>query len=230
MVAFAGDPLVSLLSRQPSAPPYSLFFAIQADGGQEDASQFARQDGGRPSGTRLRSAPCPPGERCPLGGFTPLLPICRARPSSTASYQGQAQEPGDHLPRESGARFVGSLGGPAARPLARHRCPLSKGLGVRGSSTPPVPVRYAASRQCSPAHADPAQAVVKLGRRPDQTASPSLTCSSGEAMTSSLIYGGESHFDNMRSFFLGNGFTTIVRAEGLQNPVFRGSRRLGMKI
>ena len=38
-----------------------------------------------------------------------------------------------------------------------------------------------------------------------------------------FIYGGESHFDNMRSFFMGNGFTHIVDQKDYKNPVFLGS-------
>lgn len=39
----------------------------------------------------------------------------------------------------------------------------------------------------------------------------------------SFIYGGESHFDNMRQFFLGNGFQTVVDQDDYEDPVFEGS-------
>ena len=38
-----------------------------------------------------------------------------------------------------------------------------------------------------------------------------------------FIYGGESHFDNMRSFFTGNGIKDIVEQKDYQNPVFVSS-------
>lgn len=38
-----------------------------------------------------------------------------------------------------------------------------------------------------------------------------------------FIYGGEAHFDNMRSFFTGNGFQQIIDIHDIQNPVFVGS-------
>jgi phosphoglycerol transferase MdoB-like AlkP superfamily enzyme len=38
-----------------------------------------------------------------------------------------------------------------------------------------------------------------------------------------FIYGGESHFDNMRGFFTGNGFKHIVEQKDYKNPVFVGS-------
>ena len=37
----------------------------------------------------------------------------------------------------------------------------------------------------------------------------------------SFIYGGESHFDNMRRFFMANGFTTVVDESDFPDPVFR---------
>ncbi|WP_029147716.1 LTA synthase family protein [Methylophilus sp. 5] len=38
-----------------------------------------------------------------------------------------------------------------------------------------------------------------------------------------FIYGGEAHFDNMRSFFMGNGFQQITDQPDFQNPVFVAS-------
>ncbi|HEY5756596.1 MAG TPA: LTA synthase family protein, partial [Steroidobacter sp.] len=38
-----------------------------------------------------------------------------------------------------------------------------------------------------------------------------------------FVYGGESHFDNMRSFFLGNGFHDIVDRADIRKPKFVGS-------
>jgi phosphoglycerol transferase MdoB-like AlkP superfamily enzyme len=38
-----------------------------------------------------------------------------------------------------------------------------------------------------------------------------------------FIYGGESHFDNMRGFFTGNGFQNIVEQKDYKNPIFVGS-------
>ncbi len=38
-----------------------------------------------------------------------------------------------------------------------------------------------------------------------------------------FIYGGEAHFDNMRSFFTGNGFEQIIDFKDIKNPQFVGS-------
>jgi phosphoglycerol transferase MdoB-like AlkP superfamily enzyme len=39
----------------------------------------------------------------------------------------------------------------------------------------------------------------------------------------SFIYGGEAHFDNMRQFFIGNGFQSIIEQKDIVDPVFVGS-------
>jgi phosphoglycerol transferase MdoB-like AlkP superfamily enzyme len=39
----------------------------------------------------------------------------------------------------------------------------------------------------------------------------------------SFIYGGEAHFDNMRRFFMNNGFDQVVDEKDYENPVFTGS-------
>ena len=46
---------------------------------------------------------------------------------------------------------------------------------------------------------------------------------SKQGYTSEFIYGGESHFDNMRGFFLGNGFNQIIDQKDYKNPIFVGS-------
>lgn len=68
----------------------------------------------------------------------------------------------------------------------------------------------------------PAQSVLKRER--SQRGFSTLASVLGEAgYHSEFIYGGESHFDNMRSFFLGNGFKTVIDQNDYTDPVFRGS-------
>jgi phosphoglycerol transferase MdoB-like AlkP superfamily enzyme len=38
-----------------------------------------------------------------------------------------------------------------------------------------------------------------------------------------FIYGGETHFDNMQGFFMGNGFQQVIGQKDYKNPVFVGS-------
>lgn len=40
---------------------------------------------------------------------------------------------------------------------------------------------------------------------------------------SRFVYGGEAHFDNMKSFFLGNGFDELHDAPSFENPAFVGT-------
>lgn len=41
--------------------------------------------------------------------------------------------------------------------------------------------------------------------------------------TTEFIYGGETHFDNMQGFFMGNGFKQVFGQKDYKNPVFVGS-------
>ncbi len=40
---------------------------------------------------------------------------------------------------------------------------------------------------------------------------------------SRFLYGGEAHFDNMKGFFLGNGFREVIDGPQFQNPAFLGT-------
>ncbi|KGJ86618.1 LTA synthase family protein [Colwellia psychrerythraea] len=68
----------------------------------------------------------------------------------------------------------------------------------------------------------PSRSVVKLDKsqRNFYTIAQTLKDS---GYTTQFIYGGESHFDNMKSFFLGNGFTDIVDFDDIDSPEFVGS-------
>jgi phosphoglycerol transferase MdoB-like AlkP superfamily enzyme len=68
----------------------------------------------------------------------------------------------------------------------------------------------------------PARAVVKL----DKSQHGFFTIANlleRNNYTTQFIYGGESHFDNMKGFFLGNGFSDIVDFKDIKNPQFVGS-------
>ena len=68
----------------------------------------------------------------------------------------------------------------------------------------------------------PAQSTVKLSlaQRNFSTLAEIL---SRRGYHSEFIYGGESHFDNMRGFFMANGFNSIVDEKDYADPVFKGS-------
>jgi len=68
----------------------------------------------------------------------------------------------------------------------------------------------------------PAQAVVKLSLAQRNFAT--LAGILGQhGYESEFIYGGEAHFDNMRSFFTGNGFSLITEQKDYKNPKFVAS-------
>ncbi len=68
----------------------------------------------------------------------------------------------------------------------------------------------------------PAQAVVKLSlAQKNFFTLASLLDQRG--YSTEFIYGGESHFDNMRGFFMGNGFKSVIDEHDLASPLFKAS-------
>ena len=65
----------------------------------------------------------------------------------------------------------------------------------------------------------PAQAVVKLSLA-QRNFSTLASILGQHGYESEFIYGGEAHFDNMRGFFTGNGFTHITEQKDYKNPKF----------
>ena len=68
----------------------------------------------------------------------------------------------------------------------------------------------------------PAQSTVKLSLA-QRNFSTLAAILGQQGYESEFIYGGESHFDNMRSFFLANGFNRVTDENDYVSPVFRGS-------
>lgn len=68
----------------------------------------------------------------------------------------------------------------------------------------------------------PAQSTVKLSLSQQNFYTLGTTLSQ-QGYNTSFIYGGEAHFDNMRSFFTGNGIKQVIDLPQMQNPVFVGS-------
>ncbi len=68
----------------------------------------------------------------------------------------------------------------------------------------------------------PAQSVVKLSLAQKNFFTLASLLSSKGYLTE-FIYGGESHFDNMRGFFMSNGFSQVVDQKDFKNPAFTGS-------
>jgi phosphoglycerol transferase MdoB-like AlkP superfamily enzyme len=68
----------------------------------------------------------------------------------------------------------------------------------------------------------PARSVVKLSKS-QQGFFTLATLLRSEGYHNEFVYGGESHFDNMRGFFLGNGFQAVVDRNDYAAPKFVGS-------
>ncbi|UBO73680.1 LTA synthase family protein [Aeromonas rivuli] len=210
MVAFADDPLVNALTVNSS---YSLFFAIKQLGNEEDAASMY----GKLPDERVIELVRAESRRSAAAFDSASLPSQSFNP---ASHQGKPKNLVILLQESLGAQFVGSLGG---LPLTPNIDALSKeGWAFNqlyATGTRSVRGIEAVVTGFTPT---PAQAVVKLGK--SQTNFFTLAdLLKQRGYSTSFIYGGESHFDNMRSFFLGNGFSKIVEQKDFLNPVFEGS-------
>ncbi|CAM4167127.1 LTA synthase family protein [Shewanella livingstonensis] len=210
LVAFSDDPLINSLVLNSS---FSLMFAIKQMDNEQDASKvygkladdkvinIVRRESGRP-----------------LSAFTsstiPTLSF------NQASYSGKPKNLVIILQESLGARFVGSLGG---LPLTPNIDELSQQgwffENLYATGTRSVRGIEAVTTGFTPT---PARAVVKLGK--SQTGFFTIAdLLKQHGYTTQFIYGGESHFDNMRSFFLGNGFTDIVDQGDYKKPAFVAS-------
>jgi phosphoglycerol transferase MdoB-like AlkP superfamily enzyme len=119
-----------------------------------------------------------------------------------------------------GAEFVGSLGG---LDLTQNIDRLaSEGIwfsNLYATGTRSVRGLEALVSGFTPT---PARSVVKLGKsqRNFFTIAELLR---NEGYDTSFIYGGEAQFDNMRRFFMNNGFESVIDEKDYEDPVFVGS-------
>ena len=210
MVAFADDAMVNSLVLNST---YSVGFAINEMKSEADASKIygymsrdeiiriIRQDSTLPNSTFLDDA----------------LPTLHQQ---TATFRGKPKNLVIILEESLGSRYVGCLGG---LPLTPNLDSLA-GRGwmfdrLYATGTRSVRGIEAIISGFTPT---PALSVVKLGKsQHDFFTLADLLQRRG--YHNQFIYGGESHFDNMKSFFLGNGFNQIIDQNDYKNPVFKGS-------
>ena len=140
--------------------------------------------------------------------------------SQKASYQGKPKNLVIILEESLGARFVGSLGG---LPLTPNIDKLSNEgwyfTSMLATGTRSVRGIEAVITGFTPT---PDRAVVKL----DKSQRNFFTIAEllqNKGYHTEFIYGGEAHFDNMKSFFLGNGFQAITEEKDYASPKFKGS-------
>ncbi|MBW4967781.1 MULTISPECIES: LTA synthase family protein [unclassified Pseudoalteromonas] len=124
------------------------------------------------------------------------------------------------LEESLGARFVGELGGLDITPELDELYQQGWGFdNLYATGTRSVRGIEAITTGFTPS---PSRSVVKLSKSQHNFFSLADVLSQ-EGYKTQFIYGGESHFDNMKSFFLGNGFNDIVDINHIENPQFISS-------
>lgn len=207
-VAFSTDPLVNML---PLPSAYSALYGLHeldredagiryGDMAEEDVVAIMREMTG-----------------LPVAAFTdPELPTLHRQGAASSARKNLVIL----LEESLGARFVGALGGlpltPEIDKLAdegiwfenMHATGTRSIRGIEAVVTGFLPTTT--------------ESVVKLGgaQRGFFTLAELLK---REGYATSFIYGGSAQFDNMRRFFVGNGFETIIEQDDFENPVFAGS-------
>jgi phosphoglycerol transferase MdoB-like AlkP superfamily enzyme len=124
------------------------------------------------------------------------------------------------LQESMGATFVESLGGVAVTPELEQL--KSQGIWFEqlyATGTRSVRGIEAVVAGYLPT---PAQSVVKLSNS-QQNFATIASILQQQGYQTQFVYGGEAHFDNMRSFFTGNGFRQIVDQNNMPNAKFVGS-------
>lgn len=208
MVAFSTDPLLNDLTLNSS---YSVIFAARNMASEKSAEEFygtmplediiatVRASSGRPESFM-------PGD---IPTLNTNLPTVEGKKNLVILLQ-----------ESLGARFVGGLGG---LPLTPNLDALMQEgwnfTQMYATGTRSVRGIEAMTTGFTPT---PSRAVVKLSK--SQTGFYTIAELLGrQGYHTQFIYGGESHFDNMKSFFLGNGFEDIVDLPDFVNPKFVGS-------
>ncbi|MFC0308249.1 LTA synthase family protein [Gallibacterium trehalosifermentans] len=210
MVAFSSDALVNSLVLNSG---YSVLFALQQMGDEENSSEiYGHMPFAEMEATLKKLHPRPESDY--ISGDIPLLS------KNEASYHGKAKNLVIILEESLGAQFIGSLGG---LPLAPNLDQLSKEgwwfTNLYATGTRSVRGIEAVVTGFTPT---PARAVVKLPN--SQTGFFTIAdLLARKGYHTSFIYGGEKHFDNMASFFYGNGFQFIIDQNDYPKPMFKGT-------
>lgn len=207
LVAFSADPLVNSLVLNSG---YSVLYAAQQ---LKDEDKSSEQYGKMPVEEMLAIVKQSRGR--PAGDY-----ISDSIPTLTrnqASYQGKPKNIVIILMESQGAQFIGTLGG---RPLSPEFDQLAQQGwlfdNLYATGTRSVRGIEAVTAGFTPT---PARATVKLTKSQNGffTIADLL---SQQGYKTSFIYGGEKHFDNMASYFYGNGFQTIIDEKDYKNPKF----------
>ncbi|MDH3510376.1 MAG: LTA synthase family protein [Gammaproteobacteria bacterium] len=212
IAAFSQDSMVNQL---PLNSPYSLVYAIYEQ--RRDAAQkgihYGAMDDDEVLNVILTEAGIAPSERLDAAAPTlhhQIATHAREQPLNLVII----------LEESLGADFVGSLGGKDLTPELDELA--DRGIWLeRLYATGTRSVRGIEALLCG-FTPTAMRSVVKLG----ETQLNFFTLASlleRRGYQTSFVYGGESHFDNMRRFSLNNGFQTIIDQDDYEQPVFLGS-------
>lgn len=207
MVAFSSDALVNSLVLNSG---YSVIYAAQQFKDEEKSSEiYGKMD----TDEMLHMVKTARG-RAVSDYISEKFPTLT---KNIATYQGKPKNIVIILQESLGAQFIGTLGG---KPLSPNIDRLAKEgwlfENIYATGTRSVRGIEAVTTGFTPT---PARAVVKLNNAQSNffTIADFLA---KQGYETSFIYGGEKHFDNMASFFYGNGFKTIIDQQDYQNPKF----------
>ncbi len=211
IAAFSQDSMVNQL---PLNSPYSLLRAIyeQRRDSNNKNSRYGTMSDNKVLATILRESGIAPGEQ--LDSATPTLH------HQNATYL--REEPLNLviiLEESLGAEFVGSLGGKDLTPqldkLASQGIWLEQlyATGTRSArGIEAIITGFTPTSRLS---------VVKLGETQNNFFSLAGLLQN-QGYKTSFIYGGAAHIDNMKRFFLNNGFQTIIEEKDFVQPDFYG--------
>ncbi|MDG6313831.1 LTA synthase family protein [Glaesserella parasuis] len=207
MVAFSSDPLVNSLVLNSG---YSVLYAVQQLKDEEKSSEQY----GKMSEQEMFEIVKNSRNRPASDYISTVIPTLT---KNVASYQGKPKNIVIVLEESLGAQFVGTLGG---KPLTPEFDQLAKEgwlfENIYATGTRSVRGIEAVTAGFTPT---PARATVKLTKSQNGffTIAELLR---RQGYRTSFIYGGEKHFDNMASYFYGNGFETIIDEKDYKNPKF----------
>jgi phosphoglycerol transferase MdoB-like AlkP superfamily enzyme len=212
LVYFSTDPLINSLTLNSL---YSVAFAIKQLGDEMHASSVY---GNLSDDEVIEIVRTSAGSRVNRSEFnSSSMPTLR---DHVPTYQGKPKNLVIILEESLGAQFVSHLGGKNITPNIDNL--MQQGWAFNqlyATGTRSVRGIEAIVTGFTPT---PARSVVKLANS-QQNFFTIAELLKRQSYTTQFIYGGESHFDNMKSFFLGNGFEDIVDFDDIKDPLFVAS-------
>ncbi|TEW56524.1 LTA synthase family protein [Psychromonas sp. RZ22] len=210
MIAFSNDNLMNDLALNSS---YSVLYALKLMQSEEDSfTYYPKMEKDKIVDLIQKSTHITQADY-----IYPELPTLVKRP---ATHQGKPKNLVILLQESLGSRFVGGLGG---LPLTPNLDEIIKEswhfTRLYATGTRSIRGIEAVTSGFSPT---PANAVVKLSKSQSDFYTIAQTLHH-QGYHTQFVYGGESHFDNMKGFFLGNGFCDIQDLPTFIKPQFVGS-------